>query len=231
MTDIIPGERGFTLEPPPLPVIDDDRPTQQVRSDAAVLTPADLVWVQSLDPDHLDPDDVSALRSLRNRAGRRDEQRLLNRVLRVDDAARAEAARRAPIEHELRTIENMMNRPADSEGRRRILQLKAESAVRDTIADGIAEAERLYRADPRRVAVELSSGRPDTIMREEAEREHRARVAAIQASRETLLAGALHDVGQEWQQTHRAGLFELAKRKQELLGQLDNPNPNGNSAG
>jgi hypothetical protein len=220
----IPGERDYAIEPAPPPLRDDDPELRPPRTDTPVLTPADLVWIQSLDADRLDAGDVSALRQLRNRASRGDERRLLDRVLRADDAARAEADRRAPLEHEIRTIENMLKKPEMTTGRRLILEQRAEAVVRRSIAEAVADANRDYARDPRRIATILATGEPDTITRTEAEREHAQRIAGIEAAHDRLYPPALIDVERLWHDEYRANQIRLATRKQELQRLLDDPN-------
>jgi hypothetical protein len=224
----MPGEREYQLEPQPPPVLDDDETSpSRVRSDAPILSVADHAWIRLLDPAHLDAGDVSQLRQLRNRAGSRDERRLLDRLLRVPDAARAEADRRAPIEHELRTVENMLKLPEMSHGRTLIIQQRAEAVVRDSIADAVREAEADYARDPRQLATILATGAPNNIVRQEAEREHRARVAGIHAARDDLMTSTVIDVERAWRAEWRAKQIELAGRKQELQAQLAPQNGNG----
>jgi hypothetical protein len=202
-------------------------PAPVTRGSGPALTPVDLEWIRLLDPQNLDEADAVALRSMRARSSSDNERRLLDRVLRVDDVNQAEAARRAAIEDEIRSVETGIAHPIgrpdpDTRTGSQALEMRAASRVRDQIAEQIRGENERWRGDPRRHEdTQVWLGDRWEL---EGAADHERRIRAIEASREERLAKARVDVRTEMTNTRKAHLTELTKRKQELQAQLNNGN-------
>jgi hypothetical protein len=205
-------------------------PIPPARPSGPALAPADLEWMRLLDPEHLDEADAAVLRGMRERSGSDNERRLLDRVLRVDDVNQAEAARRSAIEDEIRSVQVGIDHPVgvpdpDTRAGAQALEMRAASRVRDEIAEAIRAENERWRGDPRRLKdTQVWLGDRWEF---EGVAEHERRIREIGLSRESRLPAATVAVRTEMTNARKAKLTELAKRKQALTEQLNNPNGNG----
>jgi hypothetical protein len=222
----LPGERAEAARHghEPAPPTHDVEWSPVSNTGPETLTAADRMWIQTLDPQNLTRDESSQLRAWRRTTTRRDEHRLLNSLLRVDDEKREteRESRRGLVADpaiELAAITAAL-RAGGGTGRAGA-ELIARGSVDAAIADAKREEIARFQSDPRRTEGKTEWNTEARMYVDVAKSEHGRRLKAIDDSRDRLMEATIAEIEEERRTRWNGKRDRLLARQRELHAQLN----------